>query len=1680
MSIFGGFSSNFLMKTKLFLLVLLISSSCFAQFSKTHYIPPLSNTQAYETLDQYLYISCPSITDITYKITAIGGATTTGTVRRDNPQTILIGNGDDTQILANGVKVNIVLNNKGYIIEAEDLVYVTVRLTAALNPQTGAPNHAGGLVSKGLAALGTQFRIGAFINTGVDTDNRHYTFASILATENNTVVSFSDLKPGVSLINNAGAGNTPASVTLNSGESFIMAVQGPDPDNADGLIGALISSTKPIAVNCGSYGGTNGDLGNSSDIGFDQIVSAERLKSGGSPGAEYSDYIFIRGNGQDIIERPLIVCHENNTQIFLNGSPTPAYTKNAGEYVALSGTDFSANGNLFVHTSKPAFAYQGIGGSGSQANQNMSFLPPLSCETPKVINNIPFIDQVGSNNSFSGTVCIVTETGATLNFIINGTSYTLAALPTAGITVNGPFAVTGNTAYETYTFEGFSGNVSVFSSKSVYLSYFGSSGAATYGGFYSGFTFKPEIAFNKIVATTENCIPNVRLVVNNLTGFDVFQWYFNGAPIAGATANDYNPTQPGYYHVKATIAACGTSLISDEIPVSSCPTNMDNDLANDNIDIDNDNDGITNCTESFGNQNIDISNPNAGTIALGTYSNTFTGVITNSSPAAAVPFTGNPDGSFVTEMPAGKGYNVVYEITFAQPANVSLEYPNTANPTDLLNANAEYIVNSDTNKTVTILNPTNQLLIDTNFDGIYESGVTQFSSFEIRFRLNGNTPLAAGTGTFKFQSYQATTFKITHRNLLDSAGNKSTFKLIATCIPKDTDSDGIPNQLDTDSDNDGILDVIEAQVNASVVLANADTNLDGLDNAFEPGFTAIDTDADGIADYLDLDSDNDGILDLNESTADTDGDGIPNYRELDSDNDLCNDVIEAGFLDPNGDGILGNNPVTISPNGEVASGVGYTAPNANYVTAAPIAITTQPTIAPTCELQNVSITLADNGGNTYQWQLSTDGITWNNIVNNATYSGATTNTLNITSITNAMNGYKYRVRLDKVGNSCGLISADATLTVYALPVVNSPITIIQCDDDLDAVAAINLTINNNLISANYTNETFTYYTTLAGAQTADTSVLIANPLAFTNTASPGAITVWTRVVNANGCFSVAQINAQVIATQIPTTYSQSFTVCDDYVDAANDDHDGIATFDISSVTTDLLTNVLPAGNYAIKYYRNITDRDAQINAIPNIANFRNDIPSNQIIWGRVDSTISNACYGFARVFLTVEKLPTINTVAPYKQCDDDNDGITTFNTSTLESTLLGGQSLTNVTITYFDASNNPLPSPFPATFATASQTIRAVLTNNTTLACSDDTTISFTVDVLPTATLPSTVYKICDDELNPTTQNGLFNFNTATLESDILNGQSLANFSIEYFDAANNPLRDSNGNLIVSPFPATFNTATQTILVVVKNKLNPNCTATVYIPFEVDPLPNINLLGDEIICQNLSNYLVTIDAGLLDPSLVNNYNYTWSLDNTPTPLITTYSQQINQAGVYTVIVSDKITNCSSTRNITVHPSDVATILPTDIIDLVDHNSVTIIVSGPGDYWYSIDEESGPFQESNIFTDVAAGIHTIYVKDMNGCGVVSKEIYILGVPKYFTPNGDGTHDYWNVRGVSASSNGKTTIYIFDRYGKLLKQISPLEQGWNGTFNGKQMPADDYWYSIQFEDGRTIKGNFALKR
>jgi gliding motility-associated-like protein len=663
-------------------------------------------------------------------------------------------------------------------------------------------------------------------------------------------------------------------------------------------------------------------------------------------------------------------------------------------------------------------------------------------------------------------------------------------------------------------------------------------------------------------------------------------------------------------------------------------------------------------------------------------------------------------------------------------------------------------------------------------------------------------------------------------------------------------------------------------------------------------------------------------------------------------------------------------------------------------------------------------------------------------------------------------------------NTSCTATTNLNFVVNPLPIVND-VTIIQCDTDLipDGKTLFNLTVNNNQISANYTNENFTYYTSQSGAKDGLTTDLISNDLAFENT-TPSTMTVWVKVANKiSGCYSVAKLTLKVPTTNLLSTYKITVPpVCDDFLDANNNTRDGITTFDFSWTKATIQAQLPINQVYTINYYRNEADALAELNVIADISNYRNiGYRDSQDIWVRVESSLNNACVGLGPyITLKVEALPIANSVVIPRQCDDNQDGILTFDTSTLESKLLKGQMLTDVTVTYFDQNNNPLPSPFPNTFTTASQTIKAIVTNKTAQKCFDETSIPFIVDLSPKSfAISSTLTTACDDELDPLIQDGKFAFDTSTFEATILGGQT--GMTVTY--------SLPNGT-VLSNFSPTFTTGTQNITATVINPLNTTCTATTTLNFVVNPIPKINLNTNggenELVCSNLPTFFVTLDAGIQDGSPISNYTYIWSKDGTVLIGKTASTLPVNTEGTYAVEVTNS-SGCSRIRTIKVTASDLAHIDSIAIVDLTDINTVTVNVTGKGKYEYSLDEPSGFWQDSNFFDQVPAGIHEVFINDKNGCGVVSKTIAVIGAPKFFTPNNDGYNDYWTVKGVNETFNSKSIIYIFDRYGKLIKQWVPSSsQGWDGTFNGNSLQADDYWFTLKLEDGREAKGHFSLKR
>lgn len=664
--------------------------------------------------------------------------------------------------------------------------------------------------------------------------------------------------------------------------------------------------------------------------------------------------------------------------------------------------------------------------------------------------------------------------------------------------------------------------------------------------------------------------------------------------------------------------------------------------------------------------------------------------------------------------------------------------------------------------------------------------------------------------------------------------------------------------------------------------------------------------------------------------------------------------------------------------------------------------------------------------------------------------------------TNASETTIYVKVVNKDNSSC-FVATSFTIEVFPLPVISNAVDLKQCDDDIDGFSVFNLEEAVPKITTNAAYETIIFYRTLADAQN-DTAP-ITNATTYTNQVVSNDV-VFAKVSNVNGCYRIARINLSVATTQIPLNYSKSFTVCDDTVLGRNTD--GIASFNFSSVTAEI-QNIFPVGqSLDIRYYRNLADALAEKNAIVDISSFRNiGYPNTQKIYIRVDSQLNNDCLGLgSHITLNVERIPIVQAMTQ-THCDDDQDGKFAFDTANIQSKLLNG--LTNVSVAYFDQNNSQLSSPLPNPFVTSSQKIKVVVTNTTAEACSYESSIDFVVDDLPEAfVVPANLTSICDDEIDPKLQDGKFAFDTSSFQKTILGSQT--GMQVYYFDGNNNPLP--------SPLPNPFFTATQQVTVEVVNPINPTCKAIVVIPFVVHPLPMVQLTGEELVCSDLPTFTKVIDAGLLDIGQKDNFSYSWTKDGNSIFNATNYELTVNQKGVYTVTTANTL-GCAKTRTITVNASDKAKVT-VEVKDLSSENTITVVATGAGDYVYALDQEFGEYQTSATFENVTSGIHTVYVKDLNGCGISAQEIAVLGIPNYFTPNQDGHNDTWNVKGVNGFFNAKTIIHIFDRYGKLISQISPTAEGWNGTYNGQQMVASDYWYSIELEDGRILKGHFALKR
>lgn len=323
-------------------------------------------------------------------------------------------------------------------------------------------------------------------------------------------------------------------------------------------------------------------------------------------------------------------------------------------------------------------------------------------------------------------------------------------------------------------------------------------------------------------------------------------------------------------------------------------------------------------------------------------------------------------------------------------------------------------------------------------------------------------------------------------------------------------------------------------------------------------------------------------------------------------------------------------------------------------------------------------------------------------------------------------------------------------------------------------------------------------------------------------------------------------------------------------------------------------------------------------------------------------------------------------------------------------------------------------------------------------------------------------------------------FDLTKSENDILGNQDPKNaFSFEYFTSKENAYNLDSKKIVNPSNYSNHNVFHDKIWIRVSrnaNKYSFDVTslelfAPIIIPPKLDPI--------YYVCEDYETK-TTITAAVLNSSGTTNEYYVWTRNGIEIlgehgPILTT-----NLPGDYSVTMYAACIIFSPAFTTVKKYSPYITINSNNFFDTNTFVNANVL-DGSGDFEYQLD--NGVYQDNNLYYNISSGEHVISARDKNGfCSPKPFKFFILDFPKFVTPNNDGYNDTWNIDDLK-DTNPKAVISIFDRFGKLVKQISPYSSGWDGTINGLELPSTDYWFNIDYiENGisKNFSSHFALKR
>ena len=643
------------------------------------------------------------------------------------------------------------------------------------------------------------------------------------------------------------------------------------------------------------------------------------------------------------------------------------------------------------------------------------------------------------------------------------------------------------------------------------------------------------------------------------------------------------------------------------------------------------------------------------------------------------------------------------------------------------------------------------------------------------------------------------------------------------------------------------------------------------------------------------------------------------------------------------------------------------------------------------------------------------------------------------------------IRLTDTATDC-FNTMPLDLVVNPLPLPEPASVDPLCDDDTDGLQTFDLSGVASQVIGSQLDMDVTYHQTQSDAE-ADVNALGDN----ITTTTPNLQTIFIRLENTvTGCYAVSTVDLVVDPLPVIPNIAP-YVLCDD-----TNSGDLEEEFDLSILDLEIINGQ----DVTLSYHA--TEADAQNNLAPLTTLYSSP---TQTIYAALQDNITG-CRAVTPIELVVIELPSTTVLTPLEECDDDADGLTVFTLTDKDTEALNGQ--TGLSVSYYltqsDAeAGTPEIGPVYTNAIADAQQVWIRLTDTAT-DCFNTMPLDLVVNPLPLPE-PASVDPLCDDDTD-----GLQTFDLSGVASQVIGSQ--LNMDVTYHQTQSDAEADVNalGDNITTTTPNL-----QTIFIRLENTVT-GCYAVSTIDLVVNSLPVVDLEDNYVICESASGG--GLDFAIIDPGLSPaNYSFIWR-DESGILISTDPTYTAEDPGIYSLEVSyTDGSGCTApleifTVNESGNPAVTASVTSEPFADT---HVIVATASGTGIYEFSLDQ--GPWQDSGTFIGVSAGEHSVNVRDVNGCGVTTYILFVIDFPPYFTPNGDGYNDVWNISALSGQMASK--IYIFDRYGKLLKQISPAGDGWDGTYNGQMMPTSDYWFLLEYNDFNTgepkqLRAHFTLKR